>query len=148
VSNVLFLIRIYSMKLPFAMMAGLYGAVGVALGAFGAHALRERLSPADLAIFETAVRYQFYHVFALLAAQALIVLAGPNDVGAMQTARQAAWAFVVGMTIFSGSLYLLVATGVRKLGMVTPLGGVLLILGWLLLALAAKKVTRGPWFNL
>ena len=119
-----------------ARLASTFGAlsaaVAVALGAFGAHALRSRLEPRDLEIFETAVRYQMYHALALLAAGWLLARGGTG-------ASTAAWAFVAGTVIFCGSLYLMVATGHRWLGAVTPLGGVALILGWLLLASAAWR---------
>lgn len=111
-----------------ALLAG----VAVALGAFGAHALRARLLPRDLEIFETAVRYQMYHALALLAVSWLISREAP-------AAGAAAWSFVVGMALFSGSLYLMVATGQRWLGAVTPLGGVAFLVGWLLLARAAWR---------
>ncbi len=111
-----------------ALLAG----VAVALGAFGAHSLRARLEPRDLEVFETAVRYQMYHAFALLAVGWLISREAPG-------AGAAAWSFVIGMALFSGSLYLMVATGQRWLGAVTPLGGVALLIGWLLLARAAWR---------
>ncbi len=111
-----------------ALLAG----VAVALGAFGAHALRARLEPRDLEIFETAVRYQMYHALALLAVGWLISREAPG-------AGAAAWSFIVGMALFSGSLYLMVATGQRWLGAVTPLGGVAFLVGWLLLARAAWR---------
>lgn len=116
-----------------ATIGALLGASGVILGAFGAHALRAHLEPRDLDTFETAVRYQMYHAFALFGAAWLLSRNTPY-------AAPAAWAFVAGVTIFSGSLYLLVTTGQRWLGAVTPLGGLALIAGWLLLALAACKL--------
>ena len=115
-----------------ATIAALLGAAGVGLGAFGAHALRSRLEPRDLEIFETAVRYQMYHAFALLAAAWLLSRNAPG-------ASAAAWAFLAGVIVFSGSLYLMVATGQRWLGAVTPLGGLLLIAGWLLMAAAGFR---------
>jgi len=119
-----------------ARLASTFGAlsaaVAVALGAFGAHALRSRLEPRDLEIFETAVRYQMYHALALLAAGWVLARGGAG-------ASAAAWGFVAGTVIFCGSLYLMVATGQRWLGAVTPLGGVALILGWLFLASAAWR---------
>ncbi|MGH7583107.1 MAG: DUF423 domain-containing protein [Gemmatimonadales bacterium] len=115
-----------------ATLGGLAGALAVVLGAFGAHALRGRLNAADLEVYETAVRYQMYHAFALFAAAWLLDRGAP--------AGAAAWAFVAGIVIFSGSLYLLVATGQRWLGAITPIGGVAFIAGWILLALAARKL--------
>ena len=115
-----------------AAIGACLGASGVILGAFGAHALRSRLEPRDLEAFETAVRYQMYHAFALLATAWLLSRNAPY-------ASLAAWAFTVGVAVFSGSLYLLVVSGQRWLGAVTPLGGLAMIIGWLLLALAAIK---------
>lgn len=109
-------------------VAALLGAAGVALGAFGAHALETRLAAADLATFETAVRYQMYHAVALLGLAAWI------DRTPAPRLLWAAYSWVAGVTIFSGSLYLLVLTDTRWLGAVTPLGGVALIAGWLLVA--------------
>lgn len=112
-----------------AILAGL----AVAAGAFGAHALRARLEPRDLEIFETAARYQMYHGLALLAVAWLVTQrAAP--------AGQAGWAFLAGMALFCGSLYLMVLTGQRWLGAVTPLGGVAFLVGWILLALAARRI--------
>jgi uncharacterized membrane protein YgdD (TMEM256/DUF423 family) len=110
--------------------AGL-GFLAVAAGAFGAHALRARLTPGDLDIFETAARYQMYHALALFAA-AWMLSRWPGG-----AAQAAGWLFLGGTIVFSGSLYLLVFTGQRWLGAVTPLGGVALLAGWLALAWAA-----------
>lgn len=116
-----------------ATLGALLGGLAVALGAFGAHALRARLEPRDLEIFETAVRYQMYHALALFAAAWLL------DRGIAQ-ASGAAWGFTIGTLIFSGSLYLMVATGMRWLGAITPIGGVAMIVGWGMLALAARRL--------
>jgi uncharacterized membrane protein YgdD (TMEM256/DUF423 family) len=98
----------------------------VALGAFAAHGLKARLAPDMLVVFETGVRYQAYHALALLL---LAALRGPDKAG---------WCFVGGIALFSGSLYLLALTGERRLGMITPLGGVLFLVGWLLFALSPR----------
>ena len=95
--------------------------LAVGLGAFGAHALKARLSPEMLAIFETGVRYQVYHALALLL---LAALRGPEKAG---------WCFTAGIALFSGSLYLLALTGVKKWGAVTPIGGLLFLIGWLIM---------------
>jgi uncharacterized membrane protein YgdD (TMEM256/DUF423 family) len=116
-----------------AAVGAIFGALAVILGAFGAHALRARLSPGDLEIFETGVRYQMYHAFAMFAAAWLISRQAP-------AAATAAWAFIGGVIVFSGSLYLLVATGQRWLGAITPIGGLAFIAGWVLLAVAAMKL--------
>ncbi|HYX32475.1 MAG TPA: DUF423 domain-containing protein [Oligoflexus sp.] len=114
-------------------LGALFAAIGVGLGAFGAHALKVRLSPEDLAIFEVGVRYQMYHALALIGVGAVAMRLESNLV------KGAGWAFVIGILIFSGSLYALVATGTRILGAVTPIGGVAFIAGWLMLMIAAFK---------
>jgi len=112
-------------------VAAVLGALGVALGAFGAHGLRERLGPEDLATLETGARYQLYHALALLGVGAwLDRLPGGKLVWAARL-------FVFGSVVFAGSLYLLVLTSARWLGAITPFGGVALIGGWVLIALAA-----------
>lgn len=116
-------------------VAALFGAVGVALGAFGAHGLKDRLTAPDLAVFETAVRYQMYHAVALLGLSAWIERTPAPRL------LWAAGAWIAGTTIFSGSLYLLVLTDTPWLGAVAPLGGVALIAGWLLVA--SQALTQG-----
>lgn len=122
------------MDKTFIMLACLLGGLAVALGAFGAHALEGRLSAGDLATYETAVRYQFYHALALIA---VVVVLGrwPQATAAIA----AGWLFVAGIAIFSGSLYVLVFSGIRWLGAITPIGGVAMIAGWLTLAWAAWR---------
>ena len=115
------------------MMGALSGAIAVGAGAFGAHALRARLEPRMLEVFETAVRYQMYHALALLAT-AWVASRFP---GSLVTAS--GWLFVAGTLFFSGSLYAMVFSGVRALGAITPIGGVLFIAGWICLALAASR---------
>jgi uncharacterized membrane protein YgdD (TMEM256/DUF423 family) len=112
-------------------LASLLAAAAVAAGAFGAHALKARLSADLLAIWQTAVLYHALHALALYAT-GLLMLAKP-DAGA---ARLAAWLFVAGIVVFSGSLYALALSGVRGLGAITPFGGVAMIAGWLALAWA------------
>jgi uncharacterized membrane protein YgdD (TMEM256/DUF423 family) len=106
----------------------------VALGAFGAHALRATLDARDLATFEIGVRYQMYHALALIAV-AWAVARWPGQPGL----TAAGWAFVLGILVFSGSLYVLVLAGQRWLGAVTPLGGVAFLIGWGLLAWTAFR---------
>ena len=110
-----------------------FGALGVVLGAFGAHALRATLSPEDLATFEVGVRYQMYHAFALIA------VAWATTQWQASTVLVAGWAFVIGIVVFSGSLYLLVVSGQRWLGAITPIGGLALIIGWALLGWSALR---------
>ena len=103
----------------------------VAAGAFGAHALRARLSPELLAVFETGARYQTYHALGLIAAAwAAARWPGPFP-------QWAGWLFAAGTVLFSGSLYALALSGVRWLGAITPLGGVAFLAGWICLALGA-----------
>ena len=107
--------------------------LAVAAGAFGAHALRARLAPDLLAVFETAARYQMYHALGLIA----VAWAATRWTGAL--ARWAGWLFVAGTILFSGSLYLLALSGVRWLGAITPLGGAAFLAGWACLVLAARR---------
>lgn len=114
----------------------IFAFLAVAAGAFGAHALRERLPSTLLAIFETAARYQMYHALALLfVARAAATWPG-------RLTRLAGWAFVAGIVLFSGSLYLLSISGIRWLGAVTPLGGVAFLSGWAMLAAAGYRGAR------
>jgi uncharacterized membrane protein YgdD (TMEM256/DUF423 family) len=107
--------------------------IGVAAGAFGAHGLKGRLDAEMLAVFEVGVRYQMYHAFALIA----VAWAQTRWPGTPVTTSGIL--FIIGMLVFSGSLYLLSLTGQRWLGAITPLGGVALLAGWLCLAWAALK---------
>lgn len=107
--------------------------IAVAAGAFGAHALAERLTPDRLATFETGARYQMYHAFALIAA----AWAAGRWPGSM--AGTAAMFFLVGIVVFSGTCYALALGSPRWLGAVTPLGGVSLMIGWALLAFTALR---------
>jgi uncharacterized membrane protein YgdD (TMEM256/DUF423 family) len=107
--------------------------ISVAAGAFGAHALRARLAPDLLSIFETGARYQMYHALGLIA----VAWAAGRWPGAM--VHWAGWLFVAGTVVFSGSLYLLALSGARWLGAVTPLGGVAFLAGWLCLLLSTRQ---------
>lgn len=108
-------------------LGALLGLTGVAAGAFGAHALREWLSPYAQEIWRTAVFYQLVHAVALLGVAALTVHGG------VKAMTRVATLFALGVLVFSGSLYLLAVTGVRTLGAITPLGGLALLAGWLVL---------------
>jgi uncharacterized membrane protein YgdD (TMEM256/DUF423 family) len=120
------------MERLFFVLASITGGLAVILGAFGAHTLKGRIEPELLTVFDTGVRYHMYHALALLAV-ARARLSGVR----LQAA--AAWLFLAGMALFSGSLYVLSLTGVRWLGAITPLGGLAFIFGWLCLALAGWK---------
>ena len=112
-----------------ALLAG----TAVALGAFGAHGLRDRLEPAMLAVFETGVRYHMYHALALLG----VAWASERFPGGWTQA--AGWLFLAGIVVFGGSLYVLAVSGVRWLGAITPVGGVCFLLGWIALAVGALR---------
>ena len=119
----------------FLMLAAFFGFTGVALGAFAAHGLKSRLSAEYLAIFHTGVTYQLVHTLALLGV-ALLATQIPG--------RLITWAgasFAIGILLFSGSLYLLTITGMSKLGIVTPFGGLAFLVGWVCLGLAAWRLS-------
>jgi len=122
----------------FAFAGAVSGLIAVALGAFAAHGLKAKLAPEMLAVFETGARYQMYHAFALFAAAWAVGqgAAGQGAAASPAFARAAGWCFLAGTLLFSGSLYALALTGLRKLGIVTPFGGVFFLAGWGLLALS------------
>ena len=119
----------------FLLVAAILGFLGVAFGAFGAHALRGRLSPEMIAVFEIAVRYQMYHALALLGVAAAVA-----HFGRARLLMVAGWSFLAGILIFSGSLYALALTGTGTFGAITPIGGVGLLVGWACLAFFAASV--------
>ena len=123
------------MQKLFIYIAAVQGALAVTIGAFGAHALKNHLVAIGRTdVFETAVKYQFYHTFALLA------------VGILQLIRYnkfldySGYSFFIGSVIFSGSLYILCMTNVAKWGAVTPIGGLVLIVGWILFAVGIGQM--------
>ena len=113
------------------LVGALLAFLAVGLGAFGAHALRSRLSPDMQAVFETGVRYHMYHALALIL---VALVMGRMSGWLIQTAG---WCFVAGIVLFSGSLYALALSGVTILGAVTPIGGLAFLVGWACLAFAA-----------
>ena len=118
----------------FLMLSAFFGFTGVALGAFAAHGLKNRLTPEYLTIFHTGVTYQLVHTLALFGV-ALLATQIPG--------RLITWAgvsFAVGILLFSGSLYLLTLTGISKLGIITPFGGLAFLIGWVCLGLAAWRL--------
>jgi uncharacterized membrane protein YgdD (TMEM256/DUF423 family) len=119
-------------KIFFALGA-LSAFIGVAAGAFGAHGLKNRLTPDMLAVFEVGVRYQMYHAIALLAV-AWAIGKWPGSL-----ATTAGWLFIAGTVVFSGSLYVLSLSGIKWLGAITPIGGLAFLAGWLCLAIAALR---------
>jgi len=117
------------------LLSAFAGFTGVALGAFAAHGLKGRLTPEYLAVFQTGTHYQLIHALALFGV-GLLALHMPG-----RLVNLAGGAFAVGILLFSGSLYLLTLSGIGKLGMITPFGGVAFLIGWLCLGLAAWKLT-------
>ena len=125
--------------MTFIALGALLSASAVALGAFGAHALRGTVSPRHIAIWDTASEYHLIHGVSVVVVGALGLLA-PRTRGL----RLAGWLLIAGCALFAGSLYALVLTGIGVLGALTPVGGVLLIAGWLCLAIAAFTAVRTP----
>lgn len=125
------------MERPVFAVGTILAGIGVALGAFGAHALKATMSPELLGTFETGVRYQMYHALGLL------VLAWAISRWPERRLMPAAWLLFGGTALFSGSLYLLVLTGTRSFGAITPLGGVALIAGWSWIAWQLLAPQRG-----
>ena len=117
----------------FLAIASILGGLSIIAGAFASHALREKLSERALEIFETAARYQMYHALALL----LVALLISQTEFSHSSLVIAGWAFIIGVTIFSGSLYALSLTDIKVLGAITPLGGLAFIIGWGALAYAS-----------
>lgn len=126
------------MERVFLALGAILGLLGVAAGAFGAHAIRGAISPERLATWETGARYHVYHALALLAVGLLLTVRGAAGSGAGPITL-AGWAFTGGIVLFAGSLYLLALTDVRWLGAITPFGGVAFLAGWLLLGWGALQ---------
>ncbi len=120
----------------FLTLAGIFGALGVAIGAFGAHALEGKLDERAIAIFETGTRYQLVHAVAIAIVALLALQQGDGETPGVLTI--AGWSYCVGILLFSGSLYALALSGVKILGAIAPLGGTAFIIGWIALALS-------PW---
>lgn len=123
------------MKL-FIIAGAINGFLAVAFGAFGAHALKERLSEKYLAVWETAVQYQMFHALALVA---IGILMSSKLLGSVPSLSAAGYLILAGIVIFSGSLYVLSLTGIGILGAITPIGGVAFLAGWIMLIVAAVK---------
>ncbi len=117
----------------FLTLGAILGGSSVAIGAFGSHILRSKVNERSLEIFATGVRYQMFHALALLiVAVLLILIESPST-----TLVTSGWLFIIGVVIFSGSLYALSLTGTTSFGVVAPFGGLALIVGWISLAVAA-----------
>ena len=119
--------------MEFVTLAAIFGFLAVALGAFGAHALRDKLSAANtLGVYEKGVAYQMYHALALFGTGILVHVGATHS----NLVPVAGWLFAAGIVLFSGSLYLLSLSGKRALGAITPLGGLCFLAGWVLIFFA------------
>jgi len=116
-------------------VAAISGLLAVALGAFGAHGLKTIISPELLEVYKTGVQYQFYHTFALLAVGILM------NFNQSKALKWSATLFMIGIILFSGSLYVLAISGVQAFGMITPFGGITWIAAWILLFVHCSKLT-------
>ena len=121
----------------FVLLGSIFALIGVGAGAFGSHALADRVDQRMIEIWETAVQYQMYHALALFAVAWL-----HEQTGAV-TSLVAGWSFTAGILVFSGSLYLMVFTGARGRGAITPVGGVAMLVGWFCCILTALKLGSG-----
>ena len=119
----------------FLSLGAISGALGVIIGAFGAHGLQVKLSEKMLTVYQTGAQYHFYHTFALLAV-GLLALKFESSL-----LTSSGWSFLIGILLFSGSLYALSISGISKLGAITPIGGLFFIIGWTLLATAVLKAS-------
>lgn len=117
----------------FLTVGGAFAFLGVAAGAFGAHVLKDRISPEMLSVFEVGVRYQMYHAFAMIVT-AWLQTQWPSMINIIS-----GWLFILGVILFSGSLYILSVGGITWLGVFTPLGGFAFLLGWCFMVFAALK---------
>ena len=116
----------------FLLIGSVAGFLGVALGAFGAHGLRGRLSPEMMQVFETGVRYHLYHALAIVATAAIM-----GRIDGSRLLLVAGWSFTAGIVLFSGSLYVVALTGISVFGAITPIGGLAFLAGWACLAIAS-----------
>ncbi len=136
VANLKLKLKVKNYYRLFLLFGSFFGLTGVALGAFGAHALKSVVFPEMLSAFETGVRYQLYHAFALMVTALL------HDRGGGRFGVFAGWFFIAGIVLFSGSLYTLAVSGVGWIGMITPFGGMCFLAGWLALFAAALKIKK------
>jgi len=125
----------------FLALGSILAGLGVAAGAFGAHALKDILDPPMLQVFETATRYVMYHAFGLC------IVSWAIDRYPEQRLEKSGWLFLIGILLFSGSLYVVSLAGIRWMGAVTPIGGLAFMTGWLLLAWGVWRDTRARSVN-
>lgn len=130
----LFLEEDYIMGKLFIILGGSFAFLSVVLGAFGAHGLKNKLTKDMLDIFQTGVHYQMVHALGLIGVGILLYMFSPSP-----SLHWSGWAMVFGIVIFSGSLYVLSLSGIKWLGAITPIGGILFLVGWLMLVFAAFK---------
>ena len=125
----------------FLALGSILAGLGVAAGAFGAHALKDILDPPMLQVFETATRYVMYHAFGLC------IVSWAIDRYPEQRLEKSGWLFLIGILLFSGSLYMVSLAGIRWMGAVTPIGGLAFMIGWLLLAWGVWRDARARSVN-
>jgi uncharacterized membrane protein YgdD (TMEM256/DUF423 family) len=118
----------------FLTAGAISGAMAVLLGAFGAHLLKQMISPEMLEVFKTGIQYQFYHTFALLMVGLLM------NLNPTKSLKWSGYLFMSGILIFSGFLYLLALTGIKTLGMIVPIGGVMFVTGWICMLIHLLKI--------
>jgi len=123
------------MAKAFFMAGCVFALLTVGLGAFGAHGLKSRISADMLAVFQTGVQYQFYHAIALLILALLV-----RQLGISPLFQVSGYLFIAGIVLFSGSLFVLSLTGIKQLGMVTPIGGLCFLAGWLTMLIGGIKM--------
>ena len=128
------------MKSAWIAVSGILGFLSVALGAFGAHGLKNKLDANAMSIYQTAVHYHALHAIALFALS--LSMTGIPAVAESEYAKGAAWGFTVGVFIFSGSLYALALTGITKLGAITPIGGLCFLVGWASVFMMGLKLSK------
>ncbi|PKR77183.1 DUF423 domain-containing protein [Halalkalibacillus sediminis] len=116
------------------LIGAINGFIAVALGAFGAHGLESRLSEKMLQTWEKAVQYQMFHTMAIFIAAVLLMR---SEISSFSTAG---WVFLIGIVLFSGSLYIYSVTGIKALAMITPVGGLAFLIGWIILGYAVTKI--------
>lgn len=129
---------------PWIFTGALFGFLSVAFGAFGAHALKNILDPAQLQTFQTGVHYQMFHSLVLIIVGLMMRLsAGGMEFGSVKLLNTSGWAFTIGIILFSGSLYVLTLSGVRAFGAVTPLGGLSFLTGWGVFIYSSFVIMKG-----
>lgn len=125
------------MRSIFLLLSALLGLLGVAMGAFGAHGLKAILNPEMLSVYKTAVNYQMWHALALG-----LIAVFQQQIPESNLLRWAGWLMLIGIVLFSGSLYLLAILNIKWLGMITPIGGMAFILGWMLILVFAAQSAK------